>query len=37
MVDDPAGMTWAMMSLYPDRLEIRGSGLIENQILIFNP
>ncbi len=37
MVDDPAGRTWAMMSLYPDRLEIAGSGTIDNQIVVFNP
>ncbi len=37
MVDDPAGVTWAMMSLYPDRLEIRGSGRIENQVLVLYP
>jgi len=37
MVDDSAGMTWAMMSLYPDRLEISGSGRIENQVFMFNP
>lgn len=37
MVDDPSGRTWAMMSLYPDRLEISGSGRIENQVLAFNP
>ncbi|MEN6309745.1 MAG: metallophosphoesterase [Anaerohalosphaeraceae bacterium] len=37
MADDPAGMTWAMMSLYPDRLEISGFGRIENQVLVLYP
>ncbi|HML73645.1 MAG TPA: metallophosphoesterase [Anaerohalosphaeraceae bacterium] len=37
MADDSAGRTWAIMSLYPDRLEISGSGRIENQVLAFNP
>ncbi|MBN2513483.1 MAG: metallophosphoesterase [Sedimentisphaerales bacterium] len=37
MVDDPAAKTWAMMSLYPDRLEIKGSGRIENQVLVLYP
>jgi 3',5'-cyclic AMP phosphodiesterase CpdA len=35
MVDTPDGKTWAMMTLYPDRLDIQGTGKIKNKTLIF--
>lgn len=35
MVDTPDGRTWAMMTLYPDRLDIQGTGKIKNEILTF--
>ncbi len=35
MVDTPDGRTWAMMALYPDRLDIQGTGKIKNQTLTF--
>jgi predicted phosphodiesterase len=32
-VDDPDGRTWAMIQVWPDRIEIQGTGNVKNQIL----
>ncbi len=36
MVDDPNADTWAMMTLWPDRLDITGYGNVKNQTLMFD-
>jgi manganese-dependent ADP-ribose/CDP-alcohol diphosphatase len=33
MVDDPDGRTWAMIQVWPDKIEILGTGNVKNQIL----
>lgn len=33
MVDDPDGRTWAMIQVWPDKIEIQGTGNVKNQIL----
>lgn len=32
-VDDPDGRTWAMIHVWPDRIEIQGTGNVKNQTL----
>lgn len=36
MVDSPDGMTWAMMTAYPDRLMIKGTGKILDETFYFS-
>lgn len=35
MVDDPNGRTWAVIQVWPDRMEIQGTGNVKNQTLMF--
>jgi manganese-dependent ADP-ribose/CDP-alcohol diphosphatase len=35
MVDDPNGRTWAMIQLWPNRMEIQGTGKVKKQTLVF--
>lgn len=34
-VDSPDGRTWATVQVWPDRMEIQGTGNIKNQTLVF--
>lgn len=36
MVESPDGMTWAMMTAYPDRLMIKGTGKILDETFYFS-
>ena len=35
MVDDPDARTWAMIEVWPNRMEVHGNGNVQNQTLKF--